>query len=112
MCAHNAGNSQASTRGQLEEPLLTSEDRSEDHDSAVREPGNDKARGQSYRSQERTDRALVPHSINRINWEELWRLLWGNCCSSWAGIVGMELDTAPCMLNHHTLDSLLLRAKN
>ncbi|KAK9916118.1 hypothetical protein WJX75_008858 [Coccomyxa subellipsoidea] len=81
------GNSKGSTSDQLEEPLLAAEDRSEDFGSAGQNADRNKARGRSYGSRERTDRALVPHSINRINWEELWRLLWGNCCSSWAGIV-------------------------
>ena len=91
------GNSKTSTSGQLEEPLLNSADRSEDYGSAAHNTERDKARERSYGSHERTDRALVPHSINRINWEELWRLLWGNCCSSWAGIVGKK----------HTLNSCL-----
>ena len=38
-----------------------------------------------------SSRALVPHSINRLDWEELWRVLWGNCCEGFAGILGEAL---------------------
>lgn len=87
-----AGDSHASTSGRLEEPLLAPEDRSDDYDSASHSAGGKSARGRPYRGHERSDRALVPHSVNRINWEELWRVLWGNCCSSWSGILGETLE--------------------
>ncbi|BDA43952.1 probable engulfment and cell motility protein 3 [Coccomyxa sp. Obi] len=78
------GSTFASSQGELEEPLLSPEDRSEEHESSS---DRDKARCRSFRAQGRSDQALVPHSINRVNWEELWRLLWANCCSSWSGIL-------------------------
>lgn len=86
-CCCTVGVTFASSEGELEEPLLSSEDRSEEHGSFS---DRDKPRGRSSRAHGQIDRALVPHSINRINWEELWRLLWANCCSSWSGIVGEQ----------------------
>lgn len=64
---------------ELEEPLLGHGEDSTSSPEA--QPG----------SQQGGSRALVPHSINRINWEELWRVLWGNCCNGFAGVLGEML---------------------
>ena len=43
-----------------------------------------------------SSRAVVSHSINRLDWEELWRVLWGNCCEGFAGILGEASHSAGC----------------
>jgi len=72
---------------ELKEPLL-----GDDADSTR----TSEAHSQQHDSQMGGSRALVPHSINRLNWEELWRVLWGNCCEGFAGILGEPL--LPCAL--------------
>lgn len=67
---------------ELKEPLL-----GHDADSTR----TSEAHSQQHDSQSGCSRALVPHSINRLNWEELWRVLWGNCCEGFAGILGEPL---------------------
>ena len=68
---------------EVEEPLLgyaadiTST--SDSHDQSRREQGGSRHEG---------SQALVLHSINRVDWEELWRVLWGNCRDSLVGILG------------------------
>ena len=68
---------------EVEEPLLgyaaDSASSWDSHDQPQREQG---------RSRHEGGQALVPHSINRVDWEELWRVLWGSCRNSLAGILG------------------------
>ena len=45
--------------------------------------------------------ALVPHSINRVDWEALWRVLWSRCCRSWNSVLG-GLHGQFCSLLGHT----------
>lgn len=61
---------------ELEEPLLG-------HDADSRGQSGDHEASRLGES-----RALVQHSINRLDWEELWRVLWSSCCDSFAGILG------------------------
>ena len=67
---------------ELQEPLL-----GQDADGTGRPEPDSPLHGRS--------RALVPHSINRLDWEELWRVLWGNCCEGFSGILG-EASTLDC----------------
>ena len=58
----------------LEEPLLAP---SQSEDPAESLPT-------SYSEYDSSARAMVPHSINRYNWEELWRSLIAGCVQSCA----------------------------
>lgn len=80
---------------QLEEPLLGADTLRQDElpepsaSSSMAKSGAEGSRRQGG-GHEWGSKALVPYSINRMNWEELWRVLWANCCSSWAGILGAQ----------------------
>ena len=71
---------------ELAEPLLgyaaNSTTSSESHTQSRREQGE---------SWDEGSRAVVPHSINRVDWEELWHVLWGSCHDSLAEILGEGL---------------------
>ncbi|CAK0779165.1 hypothetical protein CVIRNUC_004709 [Coccomyxa viridis] len=73
---------QESDSGEMEEPLLGyaagSASSSDSHHRSWGEQGGSRHEG---------SRALVPRSINRVDWEELWRVLWGGCRDSLAGIL-------------------------
>ena len=68
---------------EMEEPLLGYA-----ADSTSSWDSHDQSRREQGRSRHEGSQALVPHSINRVNWEELWRVLWGSCRDSLAGILG------------------------
>ena len=60
-------------------------------DSTTSSDSNDQSRREQGGSRHEGSRAVVPHSINRMDWEELWRVLWGSCRDSLAGILGEGL---------------------
>lgn len=87
---------------ELEEPLLgRSSQGAKTYEPSTSLSDDDGAKGKRQHG----SMAVVPHSINRVDWEALWRVLWSKCCRSWSSVLGLVACALP--LHACTLSSAL-----